>query len=37
MAAMDHDLHAVRPPTLVGIADETHVARKVGLGQIAHL
>ena len=30
---MHHDLHAVGPPALVGVADEAHVARVVGLRQ----
>jgi hypothetical protein len=37
VAAMNHDLHAVGPPALIGMADEPHVARMIGLRQIAHL
>ena len=34
VAAMHHDLDAVRPAALIAMADETHVARVVGLGPI---
>ena len=37
VAAMHHDLHAVGPAALIGVADEAHVARVVGLRQVAHL
>ena len=37
VATMHHDLHAVGPAALVGMADEPHVARVIGLRQVAHL
>ena len=36
IAAMHHDLHAVGPAALVGMADDAHVARVIGLRQVAH-
>src|SRR5262249_36000712 len=33
IATMHHDLHAVGPAALVGMADDAHVARVVGLRQ----
>ena len=36
VAAMHHDLHAVGPATLVGMADNAHVARVIGFRQVAH-
>ena len=33
-AALDHDLHAVRPAALVGISEQAHVAGVVGSGEV---
>ena len=33
-AAMHHDLHAVGPAALIGMADDAHVARVIGLRQV---
>src|SRR5262249_52157444 len=35
-AALHHDLHAVGPAALVGVAEEPHVAGKVGGGEVDH-
>ena len=34
VAPVEHDLHAVRPPALIAIADQSHVARMVGLRKL---
>ena len=34
VALVDHELHAVRATALIGVADELHVLRVVGLGQV---
>src|SRR5215831_5946556 len=36
-ATMHHDLHAVRRPALIGVANDAHVACMIRLGQVAHL
>ena len=36
VAAMHHDLHAVGPAALVGMADDAHVARVIGFRQVGH-
>ena len=33
-AALDHDLHAVGAPTLIGVAEQAHVAGVVGFGEV---
>ena len=36
VAAMHHDLHAIGPAALVGVADDAHVARVIRFRQVGH-